>query len=137
MATTRLDRLVRFRERAEGDALVDLAAAQRDLRAAVERLEEAVAAARVDRRAPGSAALWELGEAAHRRALQAVRARQGDLGAAADRRDAASSDYRDAHQDAEAMRRAAERKRAERARAAERRETRAADELATLRFNAK
>lgn len=137
MPATRLDRLVRFRERAEEDAFVDLATAQRDLRAAVERLEDAVAAARADRRGSGSAALWDLHEAANRRALQGLRVRQGEVGAAQERCDVASSGYRDARQDAEVMRRAAERKRADLRRALELRERRAADATATLLFNAR
>jgi len=137
MAKTRLDKVVQYRERAEGDALADLARAQRGVQAAKERLADAESAARADGRGPGRAALWELEEAAHRRALQAVRARQGEVGQAEERRENASSGYRDAHQDAEAMRRAADRKRAEEAQQVDRGERRASDEAATQRFNRK
>jgi flagellar export protein FliJ len=135
MAKTRLDRIVRLREREETDALVHLARAQAHLSAAHGRLQGAAAAAAADGRGPGQAALWDLDDAAHRRALQGLRAALGELDAAARKRDDARGEYAAARQDAEALRRAADRKRAEVAAEGARRERRAVDEVATLRFN--
>jgi len=135
MVRTRLDKLIRIREREEDEALADLARARAKLRAAHEKLATAVDAARADRRAPGAAALWELEEAVHRRALQAVRAVQGEVAQATRGQDAAQGEYLSARQDAEAVRRAAERKRGEIHQEAARKERRAVDEIATLRFN--
>jgi len=134
---TRLDRLVDLRERGEEDALAALGKAQVQLRAARERLAAAEAAARADGRARGSAAHFELEEAARRRLLQDVRA-AAEAVAAAEKQEAAAADaYRAARQGAEAMRRAAERKRGELVAEAHRKERRAVDEVATLRFNRK
>ncbi len=137
MPRTRLDKVVQLREKEEGDALAHLARAQAQVQAARNRLERAVSAAQTDGRAPGRAALWQLEEAAHRRALLVVRAARGEVSAAVERQDSASSGYREARQDAEAVRRAADRKRAELVSREARRERRAADEVATLRFNLK
>lgn len=135
MPKTRLDKLVQLREREEEDAAVDLARAQQTLRAARERLEQAVEASRADARAPGNAALWELEENAHRRALQLVRKAEGEVSTASVKREGASLCYREARQDAETVRRVADRKRAELRLELTRRERRVLDEVATLRFN--
>jgi flagellar export protein FliJ len=137
MPRTRLDKLVRLRERMEDDALVHLARAQQELEEAHQRLESAESAALADGRARDSAALWELEEAAHRRALQGLRLVRGEVASLARKHEVATSGYREAHQDAEVVRRVAERKRAEQAREQGRRERRAVDEIATLRFNLK
>jgi len=133
---TRLDKLVKIRERGEDQALEGLARAQAQLRAAEDRLAQAHHAARADRRARGDAALWELAEAAHRRVLQRVRAAQGEVSSAAQGRVAATGQYLAAHQGAEVVRRVAGRKRAELSAEASGRERRGLDEMATLRFNA-
>jgi flagellar export protein FliJ len=132
---TRLDKLVHLREKQEDDALEHLARARASVQAAQVRLESAVRAARADGRDRGQAALWQLEEAAHRRALQIVRTAQGEVAAAVERQETATSGYREARQDAEVMRRAQGRKRAEIVQQQGRRERRAADEAATLRFN--
>jgi flagellar export protein FliJ len=134
---TRLDRLVSLRERGEEEALAALGKAQAQLRDARERLAEAEAAARADGRARGSAAHFELEDAARRRLLQDVRA-AAEAAAAAEKQEAAAAHaYRAARREAEAMRRAAERKRGELVAEAGRKERRAVDEIATLRFNRK
>jgi flagellar export protein FliJ len=135
MPKTRLDKLVMLREKEEGDALAHLGRARAQVQAARDRLERAVCAAQTDGRGHGRAALWQLEEAAHRRALQSLRAAQGEVSAAVERQESASSGYREARQDAETMRRAAGRMRAELKSHEARRERRAADEVATLRFN--
>jgi len=135
MPKTRLDKLVQLREREEDDAAVDLARAQQKLHAARERLEQAVEASRADGRAPGDAALWELEENAHRRALQLVHKAEGEVSTAAVKREDASLCYREARQDAETVRRVADRKRAELRLELVRKERRVLDEVATLRFN--
>jgi flagellar export protein FliJ len=137
MPRTRLDKLVRLRERVEDDALGELARARQELAEAQDRLETAESAARADGRGRGRAALWELEETAHRRALQSLRVVRGEVASAAKKQEVASSGYREAHQDAEVARRVAERKRAEILREGGKRERRAADEIATLRFNLK
>ncbi len=135
MPRTRLDKLVQLREREEDDAAVDLARAQHGLRKARERLEQAVEASRADGRAAGQAALWELEENAHRRALQLVRTAEGEVSSAAEKRDGARASYTEARQDAETVRRVAGRKRAELLLELAKRERRGLDEVATLRFN--
>jgi flagellar export protein FliJ len=137
MVRTRLDKLVRIREREEDEALADLARAQSKLRAAHEKLASAVEAARADRRAPGDAALWDLEEAAHRRALQVVRHVQGEVAQATKGQNSAQGEYLSARQDAETVRRVAERKRGEIVQELDRKERRSVDEIATLRFNLK
>jgi flagellar export protein FliJ len=137
MARTRLDRLVQLRDRQETEALAGMARARAGLAAARDQLATAVHAARVDSRAAGHAALWELDDAARRRALQTVRAARGNVERAAAHHDAAHGSYLSARQDAEVMRRAAERKRQVLQHEAARRERRAQDEIATLRFNHK
>lgn len=135
MPRTRLDKLVQLREREEDDAAVDLARAQHTLHVARERLERAVEASRADGRSPGRAALWELEENAHRRALQLVRVAEGEVSSASVKREDASASYLEARQDAETVRRVADRKRAELLLELSRRERRTLDEVATLRFN--
>ena len=131
---TRLDRLVWIRERREETALVALAGAEQRLVAARMELGRRAALAGCDARRVGDAALWELDDAAHRRALQAVKVAEGQVAAAASAREAARESWSTAHQGAEVVVRIAERKRAELRADAERRERRAADEVAVLRF---
>lgn len=135
MPKTRLDRLVRLKERSAQGALANLAHARSSLGRAQQRRMGALAAARNDGRAPGEAALWVLEEAVHHRALQALKAAEGQLSAAADGERSALDAYGAAHRQADVVRRVAERRRAELARERERTDRRGLDELATLRFN--
>jgi flagellar export protein FliJ len=132
---TRLDRLVQVRERGEDSALENLARAQSSLGRASERLAGLRQAAQSDDRAFGSAELWVVVEAAHARTLNEVRGAEHDLAQASQRVGVAREGYSSAHRDAEVARRAQEKKRTEIRSERERREQKALDELATLRFN--
>lgn len=134
---TRLDRLVQVRERGEDSALENLARAQSSLGKANERLAGLRQEARSDGRGRGNAQLWMVEEAAHVRALQDVRSAEKAVVAAQRSEQQARHGYAVAHRDAEAARRVQEKKRAEIRDEREKREQKALDELATLRFNAR
>ncbi len=134
---TKVDRLAWLRERSEDAALGLLARARSELDQARERRARAVEGARHDGRVPGRAELWELEEAAHRRALQAVRAAERDAQRAQRDEVAAVGRYAAAHRAAESVRRLQARRREELALELRRRERRSLDELATTRFNAR
>jgi len=134
---TRLDRLVNVRERSEETALQDLARAQSTRDLAARHLAGLRMQAQADGRAPGAAELWVLEEFAHLQTLRRVQRAETDLAAAQRKEQQARSGYTAAHRSAEVVRRAQEKKRAELDADRERRERKALDELATLRFNAK
>lgn len=134
---TRLDRLVTFRERSEDSALQNLARAQSSRDVAARTLAGLRVQARADEREPGAAELWVLEEVAHLRALRQVQRAEGELAAALRKEQVARAGYGAAHRNAEVARKAQEKKRAEIVGERERRERKALDELATLRFNAK
>jgi flagellar protein FliJ len=134
---TRLDKVVQLRDRVEDDALVSLARARASHDQAREALDGAVRASRADRRAAGPVELWLVDEHSHRRAVQAVRAAEGALMEASRGELTARDGWLAARQEADAMRRARERRVVELLGEASRRERRDADEMATLRFNAR
>jgi len=76
-------------------------------------------------------------EAAHVRALHDVRSAERDVAAALRKEQQARTGYTAAHRDAEVARRVQEKKRTEIRDEREKREQKALDELATLRFNAR
>jgi flagellar export protein FliJ len=131
---TRLDRLVWIRERREESALVQLAGAEQRLVSARAELGRKTAVAGHDARSSGDAALWDLDDAARRRALQAVKVAEKQVAAAANACDAARATWTSAHQGTEVATRICERKRAELRADLERRDRRDADEVAVLRF---
>lgn len=131
---TRLDRLVGLRQRTEDGALFDLASARRALWSAQDRLAGAIRRSRADDRGSGDSALWVVEEAAHRRALQVARGARLDVSQAAASEAAAREGWVDAHREAEAVRRVADRKRAEHRKGLTRVETRQLDELGMLGF---
>jgi flagellar biosynthesis chaperone FliJ len=132
---TRVDKVVWLRDRAEDGALSTLSRARAELDRAHERLALAAEAIRVDTRALGPVDLWVVEEDGHRRAVQLMRAAEADA-READRREVLARDrYTVARRDARVVRRFQQRRRAELAGELERREGRALDELATLRFN--
>jgi len=133
---TRLDRLVQVRERGEDAALENLARAQASLGIATERLAGLRQAARTDGRGRGSAELWVVEEAAHVRTLHQVRTAEREVATAIRGEHTARAGYGVARRDAEVARRVQEKKRTEIVKEYERRESRALDELATMRFNA-
>jgi len=132
---TRLDKLVQVRERGEDAALETLARAQTSLGRATERLAGVRQEARSDGRGRGSAELWVVEEAAHVRALQEVRTAEQQVAAALKKEQVARVGYGAAHRDAEVARRVQEKKRSEIRDEREKREQKAFDEMATLRFN--
>ncbi len=132
---TRLDRLVNVRERSEESALQTLARARGAREQVAQRLAGLRARARVDARGPGAAELWVLEEFAHLQTLRQVQRAEGDLADAVRKEQFATQGYSAAHRSAEVVRRAQEKKRAELVADVDRRERKAFDELATLRFN--
>jgi len=132
---TRLDRVVQLRERSEDHALDNLARAQTSLGRATARLAGMRQEAQSDGRAAMTAELWILEETAHARALQALRAAEKELAGAMRKEQIARAGYLAAFRSAEALRRAQEKKRSEVTEEWDRRDRRAEDELATLRFN--
>jgi len=133
---TRLDRLVQVRERGEDAALENLARAQVSLGRATERLAGLRQEARTDGRGRGTAELWVVEEAAHVRALHQVRSAEREVATAIRSEQTARTGFTAAQRDAEVARRAREKRRAEIRQERDRRESKALDELATLRFNA-
>jgi flagellar export protein FliJ len=133
---TRLDRLVQVRERGEDAALENLARAQVSLGRATERLAGLRQEARTDGRDRGSADLWIVEEAAHVRALHQVRSAEKDVATAIRGEQTARTGFTLARRDAEVARRVQEKKRAEIREERQQRDSKALDELATLRFNA-
>ncbi len=133
---TRLDRLVNVRERSEENALQDLARAQSTRDLAARQLAGLRMKARADDRGPGAAELWVLEEYAHLHTLRRVQHAETDLASALRKEQMAKTGYTAAHRNAEVVRRAQGKKRAELDADRERRERKALDELATLRFNA-
>ncbi len=134
---TRLDRLVNVRERSEESALLDLAHAQSGRDLAVSRLAGLREQARSDERVGGMAQLWVLEEFAHLQALRQVQRAETDLVAALRKEQSARVGYTSAHKNAEVVRRAQDKKRVEITSDQDRRERKALDEMATLRFNAR
>jgi len=137
MPKTRLDKVVQLRERAEDDARASFVDARVSLERAKAGVERAVAACRADARSVGPAELWVLDEQAHRRALQALRSAEVALQDAAHGELTARDGWLAARQEADAARRARERRVIEIMYEGARRERRDADEVATLRFNAR
>lgn len=132
---TRLDPLVRVRERHEDHALDDLARAQRTLGLAHERLRSARAQASADHRSSGDSSLWATEELAHARVVHEVRTSERELQKATGGEHAARIAYERAWREAEASRKLREKARRAIVHESERREQHALDELATLGFN--
>ena len=132
---TRLDKLVQVRERTEDSALSNLAKAREILGRAQETLGRAVALAQADHRGASHAAHWDVEEAAHVRALQALRSARGEVTQAAAGEAMARVGYVEARKAAESARRVADRKRAEVLRGLAKADARRLDELGTIAFN--
>lgn len=131
---TRLDAVVKLRERDEDKARLDLSEAQRKALQAEAALREAMERARADERARGTAADWLLADVAHTRALGDARHAEHQVRAANEQLGARRTQYTSAHARAEAMRRLAETRRAEIIRDAEVRERKLLDEAAMLAY---
>jgi flagellar export protein FliJ len=132
---TRLDVVVKLRERDEEKTRTALADSERAAKKAAELAALAREKARHDGRSAGSAADWVMLDAAHTRARNdAVHAEQA-AGAAHAHLHASRLQYSQAYQRAETMRRVAESRRAEIIAEGEARDRKELDELAVLRHN--
>jgi len=137
VTANRLDKLVQVRERSEDSALDNLARAQGSLGRAMDRLSGLRTSVGADAREAEAAALWCVEEAAHGRAVQALRAAERELANARRGERAARLAYEAAYRQAEAARRIREKKHVELAGERERRDQGATDDLSTMRFNSK
>ncbi len=134
---TRLDAVVKLRERAEDSTKIALARARKEVaeaQAALERLRER---ARADDREAGDAADWEIRQRARDRALAEIKKAEEAVRQLKSREAAARQAYEAAHRQLEAVRRVAENKRAEMRREAERKDRKAMDEIAGILFGRK
>jgi flagellar export protein FliJ len=131
---TRLDAVVRIRERDEDTARIQLSEDQRKQLAAVAALEEAKTRARHDARTSGRAMDWELADRAHQRALLDARLAEHAVTAAAEKVGSSREKYVTAYARAEAMRRVVETRRADIVKEAEKTEAKRLDEMATILF---
>ena len=129
---TRLDAVERVRQRAEDSAKLALARARIEVARAEGELERLRERARLEDRQAGSAAQWEIRQAARDRALAEIKREEEALRALKAREAAAREAYEAAHRQFEAVRRVAEGKRAEMAREAGRKERKAMDEVAAI-----
>jgi flagellar protein FliJ len=110
---TRLDVVVKLREKDEERARVELAEAQRAAAAAERAAAAAKAAAKVDLRGRGSAAQWELTEIGHFAALRAAAIAEKTAVAATEKVATTRNNWGTAYKRAESMRRVADARRAE------------------------
>lgn len=131
---TRLDAVVRIREKDEDTARIQLSEDQRKQLAAVAALEEARTRARHDARTSGRAMDWELADRAHQRALLDARIAEHAVNAAEEKVGSSRANYVAAYAKAEAMRRVVETRRADIISEAEKAEAKRLDEMATLLF---
>ncbi len=131
---TRLDAVVKLRERDEDKARLELADAQRKTAAAEAELRTAEEKARRDERASGTAALWLMADAAHARALVEARQAERVVRTAHEQLGASRQRFSSAHARAEAMRRVAETRRAEIISEADAKERKGQDEMAMLLY---
>jgi flagellar protein FliJ len=131
---TRLDVVVKLRERDEERTRTLLADSERAAKLAAEQAAAAREKARQDGRKSGSAAEWMLLDAAHGRArLEAANAEHA-AGAADAQLAASREQYSTAYQRAETVRRIAEARRAEIIALGEARERKELDDIAVLRY---
>jgi flagellar biosynthesis chaperone FliJ len=129
---TRLDVVVRLRERDEEKARTDLADSERAAKAAAEAARLAAEHARKDSRGAGSAALWQLHDAAHGRALHEAAEAEKAAGAADQHLVKSRNHYSFAYKKAETIRRVAATRRSEIVAEIEGRERKELDEIGVL-----
>jgi glucuronate isomerase len=130
---TRLDVVVKLRERDEERTRTVLADSERAAKQAAEQAAAAQLRARQDGRKAGSAADWMLLDAAHGRARQEAATAEQAAGAADAQLAASREQYSSAYQRAETIRRVADARRAEMIAEAEMRERKELDEIAVVR----
>jgi len=131
---TRLDVVVKLREREEDTAAQKMARAEAEVRVAQQRVEAARARAMADHRQKNDAAEWEMQELAQRRAVTDQKAAQKDLVASQRTAVQVRVLYTRAHQQAEVVRRVADSRREELVREEARLETKQLDEIASMLF---
>jgi flagellar export protein FliJ len=131
---TRLDAVVKIRERDEDTARIQLSEDQRKQLAAVQALAEAKERARHDARTSGRAMDWDLADRAHQRALLDARLAEHAVNAASEKVGSSRDKYVAAYAKAEAMRRVVETRRADIVKENEKAEAKRLDEMATLLF---
>lgn len=137
MVKTRLDAVVKLRERNEEQKAQAFGVAESAARQAAAVAAQARAEALRDERKGGDASQWDVIELAHHRALVEVRRAEREAQRARGVADTARATWVTAHQDAEAVRRAAEHRRDELRREADKAETKLLDEMALLAFSRK
>jgi len=129
---TRLDPLLRLRERTEERAQQALAEAIRGMQGAAANVEVKKHAASADHRTASSATEWLLAEETHLRARGDLKKAEAALEAARGKQDQSRAAAAVAQQSAEVVRRAADRKRAEHRAAEGRAERKQLDQIALL-----
>jgi len=134
MIRTRLDTVVKVKEREEARAAQEVAHAEATVRTAQDRLAEATERAQADFRARHDVAHWETQELAQHRALAEARKAQREVEQARLKAQEVRAVYTHAHQSAEVVRRVSDARRDEARREADRLESRQLDEVASLLF---
>jgi flagellar export protein FliJ len=129
---TRLDAVVKLREKDEERARIELAEATRHAAAAERAASDARARAREDSRQRGMAAEWELTESAHFRALREAAQAERAAHAATQKLVVKRESWGSAYKKAESMRRVAETRRQELIAEAASKERKELDEVAIL-----
>ncbi len=135
MIRTRLDTVVRLRERDEDQAAREVAKTEQALRTAQQQLDDATARALRDFRARNDVVQWELQELAQHRALAESKKAARDLESAKALAAKSREQFTTAHQRAEVVRRAADARREELTRELDRADTKQLDDVAALLFN--
>lgn len=130
----RLDAVVKLREKDEEKVRIELAEAQRAATAAQTAAAAARARARADERGGGMAALWDLAEHAHFRALREAAHAEKLAAAAGERLTTTRQKYATAYKKAETIRRVANARRAEIVAEADSKERKELDEIGTLLY---
>jgi flagellar biosynthesis chaperone FliJ len=131
---TRLDAVVKIRERDEDTARIQLSEDQRRQLAAAKALEDARTRARHDARTSGRAVDWDLADRAHQRALHDARLAEHAANAAQEKVATSREKYVGAYAKAEAMRRIVETRRADIVKEEAKAEEKERDELTTQRY---
>ncbi|HEY0707013.1 MAG TPA: hypothetical protein VGG33_09455 [Polyangia bacterium] len=129
---TRLDVVVKLRERDEEKARLALADSERAAKAAAEAARRAAEQARKDHRAAGTAADWQMHDLAHGRALHEAAEAEKAAGAADQHLVKTRNHYSSAYKRAETIRRVAETRRSELVAEIEGRERKELDEIGVL-----
>ncbi|HEY0713833.1 MAG TPA: hypothetical protein VGF45_14230 [Polyangia bacterium] len=129
---TRLDVVVKLRERDEEQARRALADSERAAKAAAEAARHAAEHARKDHRGAGSAAFWQMHDAAHGRALHEAAEAEKAAGMAEQHLVKSRGQYSSAYKRAETIRRVAETRRSELIAEIEGRERKELDEIGVL-----